>query len=122
MIPRWLNPVLTGVCLIVIAVASIDRADAQPSDSVEKGRSTTGYRFSYTPLYQFETDIDAGGQFDVQRHFLRFDVARFIDRHWMVGVGLSLDYERWNFSDIAGFSGVDLWDEIFRPGISIPIF
>jgi hypothetical protein len=39
----------------------------------------------------------------------------------MVGVGLSLDYERWNFSGIDGLAGIDLWDEIIRPGISIPI-
>lgn len=48
--------------------------------------------------------------------------SRFIDRHWTVGLGLSVDYERWNFSDIDGLAGVDLWDEIFRPGISIPVF
>jgi len=97
-------------------------ADAQASDSGERGRSKTSSRFSYTPIYQFETDLDSGGKFDVQRHFLRFDISRFIDRHWAVGLGLSFDYERWDFSDIAGLAGVDLWDEIFRPGISVPVF
>jgi hypothetical protein len=97
-------------------------ANAQSTYSGERSRSNTSYRFSYTPIYQFETDLDSGGSFDVQRHFLRFDISRFIDRHWTVGLGLSLDYERWNFSDIAGLAGVDLWDEIFRPGISFPVF
>lgn len=80
------------------------------------------YRLSYTPVYQFETDIDKGGQFDVQRHFLRLDVSRFIDTHWTVGVGLSFDYESWDFSGIDGFHSVDLWDEIIRPGMSFPVF
>jgi len=92
------------------------------ADPPQAARSKIGYRFSYTPIYQFETDLDAGGSFDVQRHLLRFDVSRFIDRHWMVGVGLSLDYERWDFSDTGRLAGIDLWDEIFRPGISVPIF
>ena len=94
---------------------------AQPSDTQPEGRAKTGYQFSYTPIYQFETDLDAGGKFDVQRHFIRFDVTRFIDRHWMAGLGLSFDYERWDFSGVAGLAGVDLWDELYRPGISIPI-
>ena len=90
------------------------------------GQENTGpqnnYRFSYTPIYQFETDLDSGGQFDVQRHFLRFDMSRSIDTHWTVGLGLSFDYEVWNFSNIAELHSVDLWDEIIRPGMSIPIF
>ena len=98
-------------------------ADAQPadSDSAQSVPPQTSYSFSYTPLYQFETDLDGGGQFDVQRHFLRFDVNHFVSPHWMVGLGLSFDYERWNFSGIDGLAGIDLWDEIVRPGINMPI-
>jgi hypothetical protein len=88
----------------------------------QTARTKVAYQFSYTPIYQIETELDVGGKFDVQRHFLRLDTSRFINQNWMVGVGLSLDYENWNFSDIAGLAGADLWDEIVRPGISVPIF
>ncbi len=37
--------------------------------------SRNNYRFSCIPIYQFETDLDSGGQFNVQRHFLRFDAS-----------------------------------------------
>lgn len=117
-----MNPTRLVLFLTLLAAMLIGHAHAQNTDPAAKARSKTGYRFSYTPIYQFETDLDSGGRFDVQRHFLRFDVSRFIDRHWMVGIGLSFDYERWNFSDVTRFAGADLWDEIFRPGISIPIF
>jgi hypothetical protein len=117
-----LIPAVLALSLALRCNALPGHADAQSTESRGKGRSKTGYRFSYTPIYQFETDLDSGGSFDVQRHFLRFDISRFIDRHWTVGLGLSFDYERWNFSDIAGLAGVDLWDEIFRPGISLPVF
>jgi len=119
---RRLIPAVFALSLVFAAMAVPGRANAQSTDSGEGSRSKTSYRFSYTPIYQFETDLDSSGSFDVQRHFLRFDISRFIDRHWTVGLGLSLDYERWNFSDIAGLAGVDLWDEIFRPGISVPVF
>lgn len=98
------------------------RADTLSPDSGEKSKAETCSRFSYAPIYQLETDMGAGGSFDVQRHFLRFDVTQIINHHWMVGVGLGFDFERWNFSDITAFAGVDLWDELFRPGLSIPIF
>ncbi len=97
------------------------------SGSTETGQSRgeapkSSYRFSYTPIYQFDTDLDSGGQFDVQRHLLRFDTVRSIDKQWSVGLGLSFDYERWNFTNRAGLPSVDLWDAIYRPGMSIPVF
>ncbi|MDX2452544.1 DUF6268 family outer membrane beta-barrel protein [Desulfosarcina sp.] len=117
-----LIPATLALWLVFATMAVPGLADAQPTDSGERDRPKTGYRFSYTPIYQFETDLDSGGSFDVQRHFLRFDISRFINRQWTVGLGLSFDYERWDFSGIAGLSGIDLWDEIFRPGISLPVF
>ena len=110
-----------SVLMILFALAMAGPAYAQPADAGKGGPPKTSYRFSYTPIYQFETDLDGGGEYDVERHFLRFDVMRMIDRHWMVGMGLSLDYERWNFSGINGLAGVDVWDEIVRPGISVPV-
>jgi hypothetical protein len=98
-------------------------ADGQAAAGEKKGVAPRkSYRFSYTPIYQFETDLESGGRFDVWRHSLRFDISRVIDRNWAVGVGLGFDYEQWNFSGISELAGADLWDEIFRPGISVPIF
>ena len=122
MAERRLIPAMLALLLVFAAMAVPVRSDAQSTESGERGRSKTMVRFSYTPIYQFDTDLDSGGSFDVQRHFLRFDISRFINRQWIVGLGLSLDHERWNFSDIDGLAGVDLWDEIFWPGISLPVF
>jgi hypothetical protein len=108
--------------LLTTMVTVLGAAHGPPVDAAEEPPSPTTYRFSYTPLYQFETDLDSGGEFDVQRHFLRFDATRRVNREWMVGIGLSFDYERWNFSGIAGLDGVDLWDDIYRPGVSVPVF
>jgi hypothetical protein len=96
--------------------------NAQSPDS-EKAMGPPGTicEYSYTPVYQFETDMDDRGRFDVQRHFLRFNITRPISPQWIIGLGLSLDYERWNFSDIGELTGVELWDEIVRPGISASI-
>jgi hypothetical protein len=114
---------MIGVLMILSSMMMAGVADAQPEDSksAPSAPPTYSFSFSYTPIYQFETDLDVGGEVDVERHFLRFDVTRIVDRHWIVGLGLSFDYERWNFSAIDGLAGIDLWDEIIRPGISMPI-
>lgn len=111
---------ITALCFAIL----VNVVHAQPNEANTNSKRSlkAGYTFSYTPLYQFKTDIDDGGEFDVQRHFLRFGVTRAIDRNWMTGIGLSFDYERWNFSEIAELGGVDLWNDVFRPGISIPVF
>ena len=82
----------------------------------------SSYRFSYSPIYQFAADLDSKGDFDVQRHFLRFNLSHPINHQWAVGLGLSFDYERWNFSNGGSLPYTDLWDEIFRPGLTVPIF
>jgi hypothetical protein len=118
------NALNSGILMLMMFLTGmVGTADAnEPSGANKGGGSETGYRLSYTPIYQFDTDLDGGGAFDVHRHFFRLDISRPINRKWMVGVGLSMDYERWNFSNIDRLTGIDLWDEIFRPGISIPVF
>jgi len=116
-------PGLLKILAILAAMAMAASAHAQPGNagSANPAFPKNVFSFSYTPVYQFETDLDSGGKFDVERHFLRFDVTRIVDRHWSVGLGLSFDYENWDFSGIDSLIGIELWDEIFRPGISLPI-
>jgi len=114
--------ILFSIFLLTTQISSFAGSPPPEATQEENVESKNNYRLSYTPIYQFETDLDNGGQFDVQRHFLRFDASRSIDSNWTVGLGLSFDYEIWDFSNIAGLYSVDLWEEIIRPGISIPVF
>jgi hypothetical protein len=79
------------------------------------------FSFSYAPIYQFETDLKGGGKFDVSRHFFRFDVLRPVNRQLHIGLGLSYEYENWDFSGVANVAGATPWSKIHRPGISLPI-
>ena len=118
---NWL--IRLSILAIGISCLALPAHGQSPSTGSPAGGSVgTSYRFSYTSLYQFETDLDAGGKFDVQRHLLRFNMSRVVNRNWMVGLGLSFDYDHWDFGEIQGLAGVDLWDDIYRPGISLPIF
>jgi hypothetical protein len=78
--------------------------------------------FSYTPVYQFETDVDSGGSFAVERHFLHLDFLKPIDRQTQVGLGVHLDFEHWDFNDAATVLGATPWQEIQRPSLSLSVF
>lgn len=106
---------------LALVLTAVSTQAAEPSISSKKKGPSSGYKLSYTPIYQFNTDMDAGGKFDVQRHLIRFGTNRFINRNWMVGLGMGFDYEQWDFTQAGGLAGVDLWDEIFRTSIGIPI-
>jgi hypothetical protein len=106
-----------------MALLFVEPANAQEAeyDTESPTPPKISYKFSYTPIYQFETDMDIDGSFDVQRHFFRFDMTRIINRQWTVGLGLGFDFERWNFSGVETLAGIDPWNEIVRPGISAPM-
>lgn len=115
--------VLTSFLFLLIwALAFPPIMAADQTAPAGKRPPQTRYTISYTPLYQVKADLDAGGSFDVQRHFLRFNANHMLNRQWMVGLGLRFDYENWDFSEVQRLAGIDLWDEIFRPGLSVPIF
>jgi len=102
------STILVWISCIIAGLAT--GAWAQP-----EGRSLS---FSYTPLYQFETDLDSAGSFDVQRHLVRFGWMGSVTERLRMGLGLSYDFEKWSFSDLSRIAGATPWDTIHRPGIS----
>jgi hypothetical protein len=112
---------LATLLLLCSAVA----ATGEPVWGQNKNGVRTGsyrYSFSYTPIYQFETDLDNGGSFDVSRHYVRFDVTRSFGRSLRMGLGLSYDFEKWNFRDLPTVAGATPWSSLHRPGVSLPVF
>lgn len=115
-------PVTTGIFCVIFWCAMVMFGHAQSNGTKQRDNTKNRYRISYTPVFQFATDMDGGGQFEVQRHLLRLDASRSITPHWTAGLGFSLDYEQWEFSNITGLHSVNVWEEIIRPGLSVPIF
>jgi hypothetical protein len=116
----WKRPI--GIVLAV-AVCLINPPNSygaeQDPDRVEE--NARGYSLVYTPVYQFKTDLDGGGTFDVRRHYFRFGAFQRLDPQWSVGLNVSYDYENWNFSDVDDIVGTDLWNTIHRPGIGVAV-
>jgi len=78
----------------------------------------TEFSVSAFPLYQYDTDLEGGGDYSVNRYFFRFDAGRQMTADIKSGIGLSYDYEDWDFTGASGFRGVP-WSDIHRTGIDL---
>jgi hypothetical protein len=73
-----------------------------------------------TPVYQFDGDLDSGGDAGYAGVFTSLGHNWVLSARATLGLGLSLDYEDWHFSDIAAFDGRQPWTDLYRAGISAP--
>jgi hypothetical protein len=117
---RWRRSAVLMPILFFLLIVSGTPPRAQ--EAAAEGGSGIDYSFSYTPVYQFETDLDEGGNFDVNRHYLNFDAMRSFNRDLGLGLGLSYGYENWNFDDRTDIAGASPWSDLHRAGVSLPIF
>jgi hypothetical protein len=83
-------------------------------------QETTSYTAAITPVYQFDSDLDSGGNVGYAAVFTSIRGNWTLDSHSSLGLGLRFDSEDWRFNDIGTLGGVQPWDRLYRVGISIP--
>ena len=116
---RWRTILLISIPILSFIFAVTPLAHAQ---KMESGREQgTVCSLSFTPLYQFDADLDLGGKFSVSRYYLGFDASHSVSDAWRIGVGVVYDFEKYNFSGTTGFAEPEPWDEIHRLGFSLPV-
>ncbi len=103
---RWKTTHFIALPVLVLSVifAAIPPASAQKMES-DRGKGTV-YSLSFTPLYQFDTDLDRGGKFNVSRYYFGFDASHAVGDAWRVGIGVLYDFENYDFSGTTGFAGL----------------
>jgi hypothetical protein len=77
---------------------------------------------SVTPLYQFDAEIDSGGEFSVAGAVTRVGVLAPLGQSARAGVGFNYDYLHYRFDAPAAFGGAAPWDNVERVGVSVPLF
>ena len=113
--------VLLFVCVTFMVVSTPASAQDKKQDYLSQ-RARTVYSLSYTPVYQFESNLDGKGTFNVNRHYFNFGVMQPFSRNFRMGLGFKYDFENYNFKDLYNVAGATPWGTIHRPGISIPTF
>lgn len=76
---------------------------------------------SVTPIWDGETDLDRGGEFDVVRASVRAGATRDFSRDFRGGVTFNYDYDDYSFTRPAAFGGVAPWGTVQRFGFALPM-
>jgi hypothetical protein len=108
--------VLSAALLFTLLVPC---AQAQPAGPGNANR--TVYSFSFSPIYQFESDFDHGGSFSVQRYSFNFDTSTPVTNSLRAGISLGYDFEKYDFSGTTAFAGAAPWSDIHRFSIGLPV-
>ncbi len=111
---RW---VALGTALLLTLIAP--GVQAQPVGSRDANQTLVSLSFS--PIFQFESDFDHGGSFNVQRYPLKLETSTPVTNSLRAGVSLGYEFEKYSFSGTTAFAGANPWSDIHRFSIGIPI-
>jgi hypothetical protein len=73
---------------------------------------------SLSGIYQFDTDLDDGGDFRWAAGIASASFTRQVTPRFSAGLALRYDYEDWKFSRPVAFGGVAPWGHLNAPNIS----
>jgi len=104
---------------VFLMVLTVQPAAGQP-DSPRYQKGDTEFSITAFPSYQFDTDLEDGGDYNVRRYFLRFDGNRQATDTINAGIGLSYDLEEWDFDGATGFQEAP-WKDIHRIGMDVSL-
>jgi len=76
---------------------------------------------SLSGIYQFDTDLDHGGDFRWAAGIASGSITRQITPQFSAGLTLRYDYEDWNFSRPVAFGGAAPWSHLNAPNISVDL-
>ena len=76
---------------------------------------------SIWPVYHFESDIDRGGRYGVQRYGFNIDTSTPLTDTLRAGISLGYDFEKYDFSGTTAFAGPEPWSDIHRFSVGLPV-
>ncbi|MDA7510300.1 TonB-dependent receptor [Verrucomicrobia bacterium] len=107
-----------GVILFGFQVAAAEKLDGRPPMGAGKGWFS---RYEGGMVHQLKTELDGGGDFEVNRFVSRVSVGYRSD--YLNSTALSIGYSRdaYDFSGSTGFATSDPWGEINTMSVGLPI-
>ncbi len=104
------------LCLTVIVSVTLPFSASAQMMGLETPQGARLYASAGTS-YQFKSDVSGGGDFSVSRYSLMLGGSTPIDDRMGVGIGLTYDFEDYDFSSLGGFPVSQPWDKIDRVGL-----
>ena len=75
------------------------------------------YEISLNYEYGFDTDLDSGGKFNINRFSITGDYKKELNKQWNFSLDTSYNLTDYNFSGNEGLAGINPWNKIHRAGI-----
>jgi hypothetical protein len=120
---RLIIPLIIGItllltCLVDSAFAQAIRGASYEPKGFKQGWSTF-LRGGY--VHQFDTDIDNGGSFSVNRLAVQGGIGYTSSSQINIRLALGYGFDGYHFSGTRGLGGLDPWDDIHSWRVSVPI-
>lgn len=77
--------------------------------------------FSTSYEYGFDTDLDGGGEFNINRFSISGDVKRQLTRQWSMSLDATYGFTDYDFSGSRGLAGLNPWGLINRGGLGFRV-
>lgn len=115
---------LLKIILIVVCVSLPSMILGQESDVKPPYAGAPGGWASFArggAVYQFDTDLDDGGNFNATRFTIQAGSGYSWDRQTNMSFSLGYGYDGYDFSGNAGFGSLDPWEDIHTLSFGIPM-
>ncbi|MEN8149146.1 MAG: hypothetical protein ABFS86_04940 [Planctomycetota bacterium] len=101
---------LTFTVLLVLAAPLFAEEEAPAPEAKEPSGPQVFFKIGGGLVEQFETDLDDGGSFRVDRYYVRPGANVFLSRQLQVSLGVGFGEEHYRFFGDEGLGGADPWD------------
>ena len=79
------------------------------------------YELSANYEYGFDTEIDNGGSFSLNRYSIGVDLKKQIDKQWSISLDAGYSLSDYDFSGSEGFGALDPWDKINKASVGFRV-
>jgi hypothetical protein len=102
---------------IAFVVCSIPTA----AEALEMYGQRKSFKLSASAIHQFDTNLDRGGDFLVNRYMVRFNWNKKLSDTLDVGISLNYDLHDYSFSEDTSFGQLKTWDNLQSIGFGTRI-
>lgn len=109
------------ICLIVLLYPMYSYS--QPPGMQEGAPFIKSFNSELSTSYEygFDTDLDGGGEFNINRFSISGDVKRQLGRQWSMSVDATYGFTDYDFSGSEGLAGLNPWGLINRAGLGFRV-
>ncbi len=108
---------LPGVFLVFLLASGAWGQEGRPGPPQAGGG--TSCTVNFVPAFQFNANIDGGGEFSVSRYLFLVELSKRLDGKRDLGLSLFYDHEDFDFGGSGGSWGSSPWNEVHRAGLGV---